>query len=75
MIPPDCKNCKNDCKIVYAYTASTSLFYIPVFDKDGVNINPDGNVISGSAKCLTCDQEWDFSTQYGNTIWKKLYAN
>lgn len=75
VVPPDCKDCVNDCKIYHGMAISTTAYYPPVYDKNGVNLNLDGNILSGSCKCLTCDQEWRFSVQYGKIDWQRIYTN
>ena len=39
---------------------STLVHYIPIY-KDGVNINPDRNLITTYYTCLNCGKEFSFS--------------
>ena len=36
-------DCDRHCKFVYGYSVTTSMYYNPVYDKHGNNLNPDGN--------------------------------
>lgn len=60
-------DCKQDCRFVYGTSITTDMYYPPVYDKHGNNVNPDGNITRGSVKCWTCNTEWDYSTRYGKT--------
>lgn len=42
------------------YSISTALNFIPIY-KDGVNINPDRNLITTYYTCLNCGKEFSFS--------------
>lgn len=48
---------------------TTCAYYPPVYDKHGNNINPDRNLTSGSIKCSTCNKEWTYHTQLGETTY------
>lgn len=50
---------------------TTAMYYHPVYDKHGNNINPDGNITSGSVKCSTCNKEWTYHTRYGETSYEE----
>lgn len=51
---------------------TTDMYYPPVYDKNGNNINPDGNITSGSVKCSTCNKEWRYSTRYDETAYTEV---
>lgn len=42
------------------YSITTAVNFIPIY-KDGVNINPDGNLITTYYTCLNCGEEFSFS--------------
>jgi hypothetical protein len=39
---PECP--RDDCAFSYSGGASTLVAYIPIYDKNGVNTNPDANI-------------------------------
>lgn len=48
------------------------MYFTPVYDKHGNNINPDGNITSGSVSCHVCNKQWGYSTQYGKTTFQEM---
>lgn len=40
------------------YSTSTAMYYPPIY-KDGVNINPDRNMLTTHCECLNCHKEFD----------------
>lgn len=64
--------CELDCRFTYSGGNTTCLYYPPVYDKHGNNLNPDGNVTSGSVKCSVCNKEWNYGTQFGETTFSEL---
>ena len=66
---PNCP--RNDCRYISGVSMTTSMYYQPVYNKHGENINPDGNVTSGEITCSSCNKKWTYKTQYGNTIYKE----
>lgn len=67
---PNCP--RNDCRYVVGVGMTTSMYYAPVYNKHGENINPDGNVTSGEMSCSACNKKWSYKTQYGNTTFKEV---
>lgn len=66
-------NCpRNDCRYVVGVEMTTSVYYKPIYNKQGENINPDGNVTSGEMYCSSCNKKWTYKTQYGNTTYKEV---
>ena len=51
---------------------STCMSYPPIYDKNGVHVNPDGNISSCTVKCITCKKEWSAITQYGKTATSEI---
>ena len=60
-------NCEKDCRFSYGPSSTTAAYYAPIYDKNGVNVNPDGNVTRGSVTCSVCGRAWDTVTQFGQT--------
>lgn len=52
-------DCDGDCLIEQGYTMSTMAYYPPVYNKDGVNINPDRNSHATNYSCRTCNRRWN----------------
>lgn len=67
---PTCPN--DNCRFHYGMSMTTSMYYHPVYDKSGNNINPDANITSGSVKCSTCNKEWNYSSQLGETSYTEI---
>ena len=43
---------------------TTCVYYPPIY-KDGVNINPDGNITTTICLCLNCGENFSYQTRYG----------
>jgi hypothetical protein len=64
-------NCEKDCRFHYGVSVTTCMYYPPVYDKHGNNLNPDGNISSGEVSCSVCGKSWISSTQYGETVFNE----
>jgi hypothetical protein len=64
--------CEKECRFSYGPTVTTAMYYSPVFDKHGNNLNPDGNTSFSEVSCYVCNQSWYASTQYGKTTFKLI---
>lgn len=62
---PDCV--REDCRFTVSGTFTTCIYFSPIYDKYGNNLNPDGNITAGSVECTTCKQKWSYETQHGVT--------
>ena len=49
-----------------------SMYFPPVYDKHGNNVNPDGNITSGSITCNACKKQWFYRTQLGETTFEEV---
>ena len=67
---PECE--RDDCRFFQSGGRSTLAYYQPIYDKNGVNINPDGNTTTSNLECLTCGKRWTARTQYGETTYEEL---
>lgn len=68
---PNCS--KSDCLFQQVGPSmTTAMYYAPVYDKYGNNLNPDGNTTSGSVKCITCDKSWSYHSRYNSTTYTPL---
>lgn len=59
--------CSKECRFLYGSTSTTLMYFQPIYGKNGENINPDGNITTGTVKCSTCGTTWYSHTQYGTT--------
>lgn len=46
------------------YSVRTAMYYPPIY-KDGININPDGNITTIICLCLNCGENFSYQTRYG----------
>lgn len=46
------------------YCTTTSMYFPPIY-KDGININPDGNITTYYCQCCNCGYEFTYATRYG----------
>lgn len=51
---------REDCRVSYSIDCQTLVAYIPVYNKQGENINPDRNDKSGLLNCRTCNRYFNF---------------
>ena len=53
---------REDCTIQVSEGITTLVYYQPIYNKHGENINPDLNRSSGGANCRTCGKIWNYQT-------------
>lgn len=63
---PDCL--RDDCLISLTSGYQTMTHYPPLFNKEGVNVNPDMNITYNKHRCLTCNKSWTETIQNGVKI-------
>jgi len=51
---------------------STTVYYEPMYDKHGNNLNPDMNKSNTPIECGICDRRWSATTQGGKTTYEEL---
>lgn len=66
---PNCE--RNDCRFTQGVSMTTDMYYPPIYDKNGVNTNPDGNLSNSSVQCSTCGKKWESYTRYNETTYKE----
>jgi hypothetical protein len=59
--------CEKECVFRGGMTSTTAMYYNPIYDKNGNNLNPDGNITSGTVSCAACHRHWVSTTQFGET--------
>lgn len=65
-------SCNKQCSFTHTQGMTTLVYYIPIYDKNGVNTNPDGNTTTSEVYCSTCKTKWKATTQYGKTTFTLL---
>jgi hypothetical protein len=53
---PECP--REDCRFSHSGGSSTLVAYIPIYDRNGNNTNPDRNTTTFKVNCLTCGKMW-----------------
>jgi len=64
--------CKLECRFTSTFSMTTAAYYPPVYDKHGVNLNPDMNITSTVVYCSVCSRSWNSSTQNGVTTFTEI---
>lgn len=65
---PECP--RDDCRFLDCGSSSTLVAYIPIYDKNGVNTNPDRNTTTSIFECITCGKRWKCKTQLGERTYE-----
>lgn len=71
MLSPN-PTCEKECRFSYGVSMTTAMYFEPMYDKHGNNLNPDGNITSSTVRCGVCNKEWYATTQYGKTEYKEI---
>ena len=62
------QGCDKNCKFQQIGPSTmTAMYFAPVYDKEGNNLNPDGNTMTSSYQCTECGKSWRVSEQYGES--------
>jgi hypothetical protein len=67
---PECP--REDCRFSYGGGTTTLVAYIPIYDKDGKNINPDRNTTSFTVNCITCGKIWRGQSCLDKTTYEEV---
>lgn len=65
-------SCEKECIFRGSMSTTTAMYYEPIYDKNGKNLNPDGNITTIKVSCAVCHRQWVSSTQYGETKYTEL---
>ena len=60
-------DCKQDCRFTKGAEFTSSVYFQPLYDKQGNLISKDNNTVSGSVDCIICGKHWTFITSHGKT--------
>ena len=72
MINPNPECTRDDCRFSQSPTITTCVYYTPVYDKNGVNTNPDKNMSQFNMECHTCGKIWIGKTCVDKTTYTKI---
>ncbi len=67
---PECP--REDCRFAYCGGRTTLAYYQPIYDKNGVNINPDRNTTTFEVSCGSCGRMWVGKTCAGETTYEEV---
>ena len=67
---PECP--RDDCRFIDCGGTSTLAYYAPIYDKNGVNVNPDRNITTSVLVCLTCGKRWSCVSQLDETVYTEV---
>jgi hypothetical protein len=48
------------------------MYFQPVYDKNGVNTNPDANTTTFKVNCLSCGRMWVAKTRLDETTYEEV---
>ena len=71
-VPPECAECDKACMIQFTEGMTSAMYYPPIYNKFGENMNPDGNSTTGQCMCTTCMKHWKYMTQYEKTTFEEM---
>lgn len=57
--------CDGDCRFQTGLSSTTLMYYPPIYDKDGINTNPDRNITYTDVYCTVCFKKFSVSEQLG----------
>ena len=63
--------CTNECRFSPGLSMTTAVYYAPIYDKYGNNVNPDRNMTSGSINCHTCNRSWTYYSDINGIEYKE----
>jgi hypothetical protein len=66
------EGCDKECRFDVGMSTTTLAYYAPVYDKNGVNLNQDGNTSTTHYHCRVCGKSWMTQTKLGKTNIKLL---
>ena len=62
---PLCPFCDQPTRRVYKGSSKTLMYFQPVYDKNGINMNPDRNTVTSLYLCLDCQKYYEIE---GNDV-------
>ena len=65
---PICPKCKKPTKRLKGLSITTAVYYPPIYDENGVNINTDANYTTTEYICLECNTSYSATYQFGSMV-------
>lgn len=65
--------CKLECRFTTSFAMTTDTYYPPVYDKHGVNTNPDRNTTTATVQCVICEKKWIGNTYFADGHFQTAY--
>lgn len=59
---------RDDCMVSEEPSSTTLAYYPPVYNSEGVNINPNMNKTHKDKRCLSCGKSWTEVWQNGTRL-------
>lgn len=56
---------RDDCMVREMGGSQTAMYFPPIYNAQGANINPDNNTKTLNKKCLSCGRAWTETIQNG----------
>ena len=63
---PECM--RDDCMLQMGVSTMTLAHFPQIFNKNGDNVNPDGNLSITDVRCLSCGKSWKEGWKNGTKI-------
>jgi hypothetical protein len=67
---PECP--REDCRFTVLDSTRTCMYFQPIYDKNGVNINPDANTTTFKLNCLSCGKLWVGKSRLDVTTYEEV---
>jgi len=67
---PECP--REDCKFITFGGETTCMYFQGTCDKNGVNIDPDGNTTYFIVDCLSCCKKWAGNSCLDETTYEEV---
>lgn len=71
MIPDP--SCTGLCRYKLDRSVTTAMFYTPIYDKTGTNVNHDKNTTLSTITCVTCARSWLTKQQGSTTTCQEIF--
>ena len=72
MTNPNPEGPREDCRFAYGGGRTTLAYYQPIYDKNGLNTNPDRNTTTFEVSCGSCGRMWVGKTRLGETTYEEV---
>ena len=63
---------REDCRLTESAGYTTCMYFQPVYDRHGNNLNPDRNVTKSELWCSVCNKRWAVSRCAGDISYTEM---